>query len=91
MLWKGSKMENYRMNCNCSCGAGNMAAGQDRKQRMPSESPWEHPLDHLPLAMGYVPVQKFGQTYDLRTGLQAGTIFPELHKPFCGKGGAGCI
>ena len=90
MKCEGQKMENYRMNC--SCGSGSMTAvRQDRKQRMPVKCPWEHPIDHLPMAMGYVPVQKFGQTYDLRTGLQLGTIFPELHKPFCGKGGAGCI
>ena len=48
------------------------------------------PLDQLPLAMGYVPMQRFGRTFELGTGLEAGTIFPELHKPFCGKGGAGC-
>ncbi|MDD7738573.1 MAG: spore coat associated protein CotJA [Fusicatenibacter sp.] len=41
-------------------------------------------------AMAYVPMQQFEQTYDLAVGFQMGTIFPELCKPFCGKGGRGC-
>lgn len=47
-------------------------------------------VDQLPLAMAYVPWQTFNNTYDRATGLSMGTIFPELCKPFCGKGGA-CI
>ncbi|NCB91298.1 MAG: spore coat associated protein CotJA [Clostridia bacterium] len=43
----------------------------------------------MPLAMGYVPCQKLHEVYDTKKGLQMGTIFPELCKPFCGKGG-GC-
>ena len=46
-------------------------------------------LGQFPLAMAYVPWQRFNQTYDLCKALQAGTIFPELDKPFCGKRG-GC-
>lgn len=44
-------------------------------------------LGQFPLAMAYVPWQRFGQTYDLSKALCAGTIFPELDKPFCGKRG----
>lgn len=43
----------------------------------------------LPLGMGYVPSQMNWKTYSLQKGLAMGTIFPELCKPFCGKGG-GC-
>lgn len=48
--------------------------------------------DHLreaqaPLAMGYVPDQQWSRTFELCRGLKAGTIFPCLFKPFCGKGG----
>ena len=39
--------------------------------------------------MAYVPMQKFGKVYEPARGFQLGTIFPELCKPFCGKGG-GC-
>lgn len=44
-------------------------------------------LGQFPIAMAYVPWQRFGQTYDLSKALRAGTIFPELDKPFCGKRG----
>ena len=40
---------------------------------------------HYPIAMAYVPIQTFQSTYDLNCALEVGTIFPELHKPFCGK------
>ena len=39
----------------------------------------------LPLAMAYVPPQKWTITYKDEEGLRAGTIFPALHLPF--KGG----
>lgn len=44
-------------------------------------------LSHLPVAMAYVPCQIFTQTYDTPYALMAGTIFPDLCKPFCGKRG----
>ena len=43
--------------------------------------------DGFALAMGYVPWQFYQDTFDLAKGLQMGTIFPELCKPFCGKRG----
>lgn len=46
----------------------------------------ETPLDQLPLAIAYVPMQKFGETYDGLLALERGTIFPELDLPFCGRG-----
>lgn len=46
----------------------------------------EMPLDTLPLAISYVPMQQFNETYDGLTALQRGTIFPELDLPFCGRG-----
>ncbi len=63
---------------------------EKREGRMTQKNMGNMALDTLSLAMGYVPMQRFGKTFDLRTGLQAGTIFPDLHKPFCGKGGDGC-
>ena len=44
-------------------------------------------IGQFPLAMTYVPWQRFGQTYDLSKALCVGTSFPELDKPFCGKRG----
>lgn len=47
--------------------------------------------DHMtmadaPLAMAYVPFQQWECPFPLCTGLKAGTVFPGLYKPFCGKG-----
>lgn len=43
--------------------------------------------DDATVAMAYVPFQQEPVLYDdTMTGLNAGTIFPELNKPFCGKG-----
>ena len=46
-------------------------------------------LQHLVPAMAYVPCQFFTTAFDLDYALSAGTIFPQLCKPFCGKRG-GC-
>ena len=67
-------MDSYRMNCR------NTPACPFPKGRFPEDTP---------LAMAYVPMQKFGKVYEPARGFQLGTIFPELCKPFCGKGG-GC-
>lgn len=45
-------------------------------------------VDCLPLAMAYVPWQKFCDTFELNKALCVGTVFPELEKPFCGRRGA---
>lgn len=37
-----------------------------------------------PLAMAYVPFQKFQTVYDAQAALAIGTIFPELDKPWLG-------
>ena len=42
-------------------------------------------LCDAPVGMAYVPMQKFGTTYEPQKALMAGTIFPELDKPFTGK------
>jgi len=44
-------------------------------------------IPDMVLAMAYVPDQKWDKTYESETGLHRGTIFPELDKPFLGKGG----
>lgn len=42
-------------------------------------------IDSAPLAMAYVPMQRWERTYDLDVALDRGTIFPELDLPFCAK------
>lgn len=39
----------------------------------------------LSLAMAYIPYQQWNTTYEPALGLQRGTIFPELDKPFVGE------
>ena len=78
---------------------GNQTGFYRCAQRSPSSSPspscttvsgtseMYSPIEHLPIAMAYVPCQKFSTTYDLNYALRVGTVFPELCKPFCGKRG----
>lgn len=44
------------------------------------------PEDPVP-AMAYVPFQQWGQTYEPERALDAGTLFPDLDKPFYGRRG----
>ncbi len=59
-----------RKDCNCDC---------------PKNKWGNTAVDNLPLAMVYGPMQKFTGACDPDEGLQVGTIFRELNKPFCGK------
>lgn len=43
-------------------------------------------VDSMVIAMQYVPWQHWDQVYCPEEALQYGTIFPELNKPFYGKG-----
>lgn len=49
----------------------------------------ETPLpEELPLAMAYIPFQTYGDVFSAEKALEAGTLFPDLDKPFYGgKGG----
>ena len=38
------------------------------------------------LTMAYVPMQEYGVLYDQADALCAGTLYPDLDKPFLGKG-----
>ncbi len=39
-------------------------------------------INAFPVAMAYVPWQRWGETYEMGRGLNIGTLFPELNKPF---------
>jgi hypothetical protein len=51
---------------------------------MPSRftTPVSGDLSTYPIAMAYVPMQQWSQTYPLSQGFSQGTIFPELDLPF---------
>lgn len=44
-------------------------------------------LEGMPLAMAYVPWQRWQNIYDAEKGFCNGTIFQELNLPFFGVGG----
>ena len=85
-------MDSSRMNRGC-CGANNMQNRRAASNNMETRNfprRMEH-VDHMTPAMAYVPMQRFEQVYDLAAALKNGTLFPELCKPFCGKGGGQCL
>ena len=47
----------------------------------------DHFPEDMPIAMAYVPWQKWQDICELREAVERGTIFKELDKPFLGKGG----
>lgn len=49
--------------------------------RPSTDCPNTDPLRGMPLGIGYVPVQEWGQTYCPDKALQRGTIFPPLDLP----------
>lgn len=50
------------------------------------EYKYENNIDRFPVAMAYVPWQKFDKMFeDLEKAYRIGTIFPELDKPFTGR------
>jgi hypothetical protein len=52
------------------------------------KSPLPYENAKFPVAMAYVPWQKFTSVYEPDKALEIGTIFPELNLPF--YGGRGC-
>ena len=71
-----------RVGNNCdNCGNTRVVNGCDDCRKTRDE------LRGMPLAMAYVPWQEFECTYEPMQALRAGTIFPELDKPFYGRRG----
>lgn len=66
----------YSRDCDCGCAG---SASPEMIAPLPME---RKNIDQFPVTMAYVPWQKWHDTYDLCRGLNAGTIFPELDKPF---------
>ena len=62
----------------CSCSTG--SAPTPRNREMVSD-------ENFALAMAYVPMQQFEETYDPEQALDNGTLFPALNKPFLGRWG----
>ncbi len=95
-------MANYNTNSDCGCKSRmpqrSSAYNPGMNQRpAPNRAPMPRhcpigmdktdPLAGMAIAMAYVPWQFMHETYEPDKALQCGTIFPELNKPFMGKGG----
>ena len=87
-------MKNYNMqtsNCNMADGMMHMHDACMPEHRMANEAGCymrendSYGCGKYPIGMGYVPWQEFKDIYDLERGLNAGTIFAELEKPFWGR------
>lgn len=81
-------------NCGCDqrtdrrmddCSPGRMRGHMD--DRMMDQR--RDPCSGMPLAMAYVPWQRWQNLYDAEKGFHCGTIFQDLRKPFEHAGG-GC-
>lgn len=93
---EGAKiMPNYRyhsMDVSCRNGCRRHPAPNPEPCRLRTDRENERVsaiagVDHLPIAMAYVPWQEWRKRYGEEQGFQRGTIFEELDKPFCGTGG----
>ena len=80
-----SQRQPHRQN---TCAAGRAQRPMRNRPPMPRPCPDKSdPLSGMAIAMAYVPWQLMNETYEPDKALQYGTIFPELNKPFYGKGG----
>lgn len=61
----------------------------EKWQRVQPETTAGRFPERTPLAMAYVPVQQWGETYSIEKGLERGTVFPELDLPFAPE--EGCL
>lgn len=84
----GCRRDNMRSGCRRdnmrnSCGRDKDMDSRCRMDNdMSSRRGNMNDMEGFALAMAYVPWQQWGEIYPLNTGLQRGTIFPELDKPF---------
>lgn len=61
----------------------NQGMSQPAPRPMPRDcTPEIHVPAHMPLAMAYVPLQMWGETYSPEKALCRGTLFPALDLPF---------
>lgn len=81
-------MENCNRTPARECGCNQMPVRPMPAYNMPRSCNIKNdPLANMPVGMAYVPWQFFQEVYEPDKALLYGTIFPELNKPFYGKGG----
>ena len=77
-------------NCQGGCSQGRCGMSNEEMERVMQRCENDSAqrgcdsLYGMHLAMGYVPWQEWGKTYEPAEGIGCGTIFPELNLPFLG-------
>ncbi|MCD8119008.1 MAG: spore coat associated protein CotJA [Lachnospiraceae bacterium] len=86
----GGRMDSGK-NTDCGCGGNGSRSGgtMGGPHGIVGFAGTDGPAAPVPqdaaFAMAYVPVQPWGEIYDLDKALQRGTIFADLDKPFLGE------
>ena len=70
--------------CGCDCGCGDIPNGIPDAELDRPDCMAGRDFENWPIAMAYVPMQQWEETYDPDQALQAGTIFPSLDLPLLG-------
>lgn len=83
---ESQRCENCGVNRNSEERSGNQESNPCSCKKE-SGSTCKDSLSQMPLAMAYIPWQKWKDIYETCKGFQRGTIFGELDKPFLGRGG----
>lgn len=92
-------MMNNNMQSRCQCAYNNMNHAQQMKNQCGCVNTQKQcelknyssnvadgiEWGKYPIAMAYVPWQKWDCVYDAEKGIDSGTIFPELDLEFCGE------
>lgn len=66
-------------------GSSAAGANQGDKPCINCQQPDTALPKEMPIGMLYVPYQSFRKLYDPQVGLERGTVFEELDKPFIGE------
>ncbi len=74
-------MPNYRNN------SGQYNTYRNMPVQTAERTPRRDGIESMPLAMAYVPWQKWQNIYEAEKGFCNGTIFQDLNLPFYGTGG----
>lgn len=78
----GSGMNRYSMNGQVM---GTQTMGRQMKCRPDGCDKGNAPVDEMQIAMAYVPWQDWENVCDIDKGLEMGTIFEDLYKPYIGR------
>ena len=82
----GCKNEKHHMDSD-KCGCKNVHMEKDCCMKMDGCDIGTEPVDHMAPGMSFVPWQKWEDIYCMDKGLERGTIFEQLDKPYIGGRG----